>query len=229
MSKPEHLGILKNKRADEVPRLSDVTTDLQLAEENRERNRLVGRTVAEKGRSASESRSNRSASSTTRRRRLKWDEGNLAANEEVKAQYAHIRIDEPPTPYHAPAHSPDEMNDSDDFDLGPAQSSAELEAELNKRARRSSVSSASSDTPGTGIQPGHASALEGLVAESLRRRDHASDHSEQHVGFDVSEETRLQQHESDFKARRKLHYDEWKAVQRMRSEMKDEDDEDVDS
>ena len=39
----------------------------------------------------------------TSAKRAMWDEGNLAANEVVKAELNPTKIDEPKTPYHAPA------------------------------------------------------------------------------------------------------------------------------
>ncbi|KAL4224759.1 Protein phosphatase inhibitor [Mactra antiquata] len=140
------------------------------------------------------------AEPTPRSKEMKWDEMNiLATHHPPDKDYGHMKIDEPPTPY-------SKYSDPEDDDDGSTE-------------RRGSVGEKSKLDPSS-----LSSRLEGIEGPRLRRvstEEESSDEDEE-----LSEEQQV--HKKEFVQKRKLHYNEFQAVQLAKKLMEEEDDDDDD-
>eukprot|EP01103_Thecamoeba_quadrilineata_P008410 TRINITY_DN18156_c0_g1_i1.p1 TRINITY_DN18156_c0_g1~~TRINITY_DN18156_c0_g1_i1.p1 ORF type:complete len:165 (-),score=54.30 TRINITY_DN18156_c0_g1_i1:28-498(-) len=126
------------------------------------------------------------------RKHLTFDEENLVHNEETKS--ATMKIDEPPTPYHYYNQDDDKEEEANN------QKTADENPQIQRQTSFSKIENSDLAQNWTSFQDSMEQLKENQSSHNgLSPRDHEKD-------------------ESDFEAKRKQHYDEYKTLQKIRNE-----------
>ncbi|XP_025080416.1 protein phosphatase inhibitor 2-like isoform X2 [Pomacea canaliculata] len=133
------------------------------------------------------------------RREVEWDEMNiLATHHPPDKDYGHIKIDEPPTPYNKCSDAEDDETDEQEQGLSRRGSSGNVEK----------------------LDP---EVLASRLAEGCKKSAHLPPEEESSEDENETEEERAKR--KMFEMKRKLHYNEFAAVQLAKKLMSEEEDE----